>query len=113
MGHYHLQGYAQLLQTAIVMIFALLTVLTYSRRAYSTRGFWIRLLSMVVVFVLLGAADLWLNGSAGSELDNGIGTGLHYNILILVSLITLGTFIATFRATIRNTKESGKATIPG
>jgi hypothetical protein len=113
MGHYHLQGYAQLLQTAIVMVFALLNVATYGRRAYSNRGWWIRLLAMVVVFVVLGAADLWLNGGAGSELDNGIGTGLHYNLLILVTLITLGTFVATFRATVRNSKEKSSARVAG
>lgn len=104
--YYHLQGYAQVFQTALLMIVALLSMVTYGRRAYSSRGWWIRFLVMVATFFVLGAADLWLNEGAGGELDNGIGTGLHYNLLIVVALITLGTFLATFRAIVKNPTDA-------
>lgn len=116
MQYYHLQGYAQVLQTAIVMIAALLSMVTYGYRAYSTRGWWVRLLSMVAVFVILGSIDLWLNEGAGSRASDSdqfgseLGTALHYVLLILVLLVAVGTFIATFRATIKNSK--GKSGIP-
>lgn len=87
-----------MVQTGIVMVFALLNMVLFARRAYPPRGWSWRLAVMVLVFALLGIADVWSNQGVGGRHDNGIGTGVHYLILTLTILIAVGTFVATFRA---------------
>lgn len=96
---YYPQGIFQLSQTAVVLVAGLLIVGVVARRIYPRRGWLWRTGLLVLVFVLLGAADLWLNEGAGGPYDyHGVGSSLHYWVLLLAIAATLGVGVATFRA---------------
>jgi len=93
------QGIFQLSQTALVVAVGLLIVVMFARRVYPRRGWLWRTGLLVLTFALLGAADLWLNEGAGGPYDyHGVGTSLHYGVLLVAIATTLGIGVATFRA---------------
>lgn len=96
---YYPQGIVQLSQTAAVVAVGLLIVGVFGRRVYPPRGWLWRTGLLLLTFTFLGAVDLWLNEGAGGPLDyHGVGTGLHYWVLVATIATTLGVGFATFRA---------------
>lgn len=93
------QGIFQLSQTVFVVAVGLLIVVVPARQAYPRRSWLWRTVLLVLMFALLGAADLWLNEGAGGPYDyHGVGTSLHYGVLLVAIATTLGIGVATVRA---------------
>lgn len=93
------QGVFQLSQVVVVMAVGLLIVGVSSRQVYPRRGWLWRAGLLVVGFTLLGVADLWLNDGAGGPYDyHGVGTSLHYGVLVVASVTPLGVGVATLLA---------------
>lgn len=107
MTYWYTFGFARLLQTLIVMGFGVLTVATFARGAYSVRGWAWRAFVMVIAFIPLLYIDFAANDEVETATkDDGLGNSIHFIVLGIASLITVGTFIATFLAQRRRLKAA-------
>ena len=105
MTYWYTFGFARLLQTLIVMGFGVLTVATLARDAYSVRGWVWRASVMVIAFVPLLYLDFGANqGVETATRDDGLGNSIHFMVLGIASLITVGTFLAAVLAQRRRLK---------
>ncbi|MGV8908089.1 MAG: hypothetical protein ACOH1Y_03845 [Propionicimonas sp.] len=95
MGHFYPLGVAQLVQFVLVALFAVGLVIGLARRAQGHT--WLRPLILVMILIPFALADVWLNSGLGNPkirgvegMDNDyIGVSLHYNVLIITSVISL------------------------
>lgn len=95
MRHFYPLGFAQLFQFGLVALVAVGLVVGLTRRAAGRT--WPLPLSLIIFLVPLGVADWWLNRGLGNPairgvegMDNDwIGVSLHYDLMIVVALISL------------------------
>jgi len=111
MGHFHPLGIAQLVQFALVALFAVGLVIGLTRRAPGRT--WLPPLILVVILIPFALADAWLNSGLGNPkirgvegMDNDyIGVSLHYTVLIIAAAISL----VCVGLAVRNRQRAAKA----